>query len=344
MGIAARRDVACTSQILVGDALERLRQLPDASVQCAVTSPPYYALRDYGEAGQIGLEATPELFIERVTEVLESVRRVLRPDGVLWLVVGDTYCNDAHGPRGFESSGLTNRGQYQQEANPPRVKKGYRVSELNLKKKDLMGIPWRLAFALQDAGWWLRCDVVWHKPCVMPESVTDRPTKAHEYVFLLTKSAQYYYDAESIKEEVTGNAHSRGDGVNPKAKIPGPNSRVFIDRVPKPRKQNPSVSAAVVGLVEKRNRRSVWTVAAQPYSEAHFATFPPDLVEPCILAGSRVGDTVLDPFCGAGTTGLVAARLRRSFIGIELNPEYAAMTERRIREDAPLLNRVEVDP
>ena len=328
-----------SSKILVGDALERLRELPDESVQCVVTSPPYWGLRDYGVDGAYGLEPTLDEYIELMVEVFSEVRRVLRKDGTLWLNLGDSYAGSwGAQSRSAPVDGIS-AGQIQ--AHPQRTGTGS-TARTGLPAKNLVGIPWRVAFALQADGWWLRSDIVWHKPSPMPESVTDRPTRAHEYVFLLTKSARYFYDAESIKEQVTGTAHSRGEGVNPKAKMPGRNSRAFVDRVPKSRKQNPSFSAAVAGLVEKRNKRSVWTIATHSFSGAHFATFPPALVEPCILAGSRGGDTILDPFCGSGTTGLVALRLGRKFIGIELNPEYAAMAERRIREDAPLFNEVEV--
>ena len=326
-----------SSTILVGDALERLRELPDESVQCVVTSPPYWGLRDYGVDGAYGLEPTLDEYIELMVEVFSEVRRVLRKDGTLWLNLGDAYSGSGKGLNGDGSHSVGGK----QDTNIGALT-APRPGSTGLKPKDLIGLPWRVAFALQTDCWWIRSEIIWHKPNPMPESVRDRPTRAHEYVFLLTKSARYYYDAESIKEQVTGTAHSRGEGVNPKAKMPGRNSRAFVDRVPKPRKQNPSFSAAVVGLVEERNKRSVWTIATHSFSGAHFATFPPALVEPCILAGSRGGDTILDPFCGSGTTGLVALRLGRKFIGIELNPEYAAMAEQRIREDAPLVNEVEV--
>lgn len=346
-------------RILVGDALEKLRELPNESVQCVVTSPPYWVLRDYGVDGQIGLERTPGDYVRNLASVFCEVNRVLRCDGTLWLNLGDCYATGAGkvgGAPGGGEQGARWAGYHGAHAKVNSGKAAYRIPDdglgpktqpnrmpiEGLKPKDLVGIPWRVAFALQSGGWWLRSDIVWHKPNPMPESVSDRPTRAHDYIFLLSKSLHYFYDHESIKERVTGNAHARGDGVNPKAKTPGPNSRAYVDRVPKPRKQNPSFSAAVMGLVTTRNKRSVWTVASEPYTESHFATFPTKLVEPCILAGSREGDTVLDPFCGAGTTGLVAARLKRDFIGIELNAEYAAMAERRIRDDAPLLNYVEV--
>lgn len=317
-------------RIITGDALESLRGLDAGSVQCCVTSPPYWGLRDYGVGGQLGLEATPEEYVSRLVEVFAEVRRVLADDGVLWLNMGDCHVTN---PSAMAARGL-------------------RGSSWNLKHKDLVGMPWRLALALQADGWYLRCDVIWNKPNPMPESAKDRPTKSHEYLFLLSKSRRYYYAANAIAEPVTGNAHPRGNGINPKAHIPsgwntgpgnhhgregrykqpGKNSRVFVDRVPKPRKQNPSWSHAVRGLVEKRNRRSVWTIATRPFPGAHFATFPPALIEPCILAGSRTGDLVLDHFVGSGTTGVVALRLGRDFLGIELSPEYVAMAERRIGE------------
>jgi DNA modification methylase len=208
-----------------------------------------------------------------------------------------------------------------------------------LKPKDLVGIPWRLAFALQDAGWYLRSDIIWSKPNPMPESVTDRPTKAHEYIFLLTKSAKYFYNADAIKEAATGNAHARGNGVNPKAKMPGANSRVHVTHTgAKPQsRQNESFSAAVCGLVDERNARTVWTIGTQPYAEAHFATFPEELPRRCIMAGSREGDTVLDPFLGSGTTAAVAVRLGRQYIGIELNEDYAELAKKRIAAETPSL-------
>ena len=329
------------ARIITGDAVEALTSLDPGSVQCCVTSPPYWGLRDCGIDGQLGLEKTPEDYVAKLVVVFQEVRRVLRDDGTLWLNLGDSYATGGGAVGrcpggGDQGDRFLRMGHINTQPN--------RMPIPGLKPKDLVGIPWRVAFALQADDWYLRSDIIWAKPNPMPESVTDRPTRAHEYVFLLTKSRYYYYDAAAIKEKVSGNAHSRGDGVNPKAKMPGPNSRVFVDRVPKPRKQNPSFSAAIAGLVEERNKRSVWTIATQPYPEAHFATFPTALVEPCVLAGSKVGDTVLDPFAGAGTVGLVASRMARDFIGIELNPEYAAMAERRIYEDAPLFASGTLEP
>jgi site-specific DNA-methyltransferase (adenine-specific) len=308
-------------KILVGDVLERLRQLPDESVQCVVTSPPYWGLRDYGTEGQIGLEPTPQEYVAKMVDVFREVWRVLRSDGTCWVNLGDSYTS---GGRGGNGSFADERPGWRGMPSEFGKKRGIP----GLKSKDLVGIPWRVAFALQADGWYLRSDIIWHKPNPMPESVTDRPTKAHEYLFLLSKSERYYYDAEVIKEEVTGGAHSRGNGVNPKCAEMGTGI-----------KQNSSFSAAVADLVSSRNKRSVWTIPTQPFPEAHFATYPEKLVEPCILAGSKEGDTVLDPFCGSGTTGVVALGHGRDFIGIELNPEYAAMSKRRIFKDNPLFNQ-----
>lgn len=311
--------------IHVGDCREGLKALPEASVHCCVTSPPYFGLRDYGVASQIGLESVPAEYVAAMVAVFREVWRVLRDDGTLWLNLGDSYAND--GKWGGHTGGKHVKALH---CSPVGRNKRY----TGLKPKDLIGIPWMVAFALRDDGWYLRKDIIWHKPNVMPESVHDRPTTAHEYLFLLTKSQRYHYDSDAIKEPVTGNSHARGDGVNPKAKIAGQNSRIFHDRDPqhppaRKSRQNESFSAAVNGLVNERNKRSVWTVPSAPYSEAHFATYPPDLIKPCILAGCPVGGTVLDPFGGSGTTGMVALELGRNAILIELNPEYAKLAEQR---------------
>ena len=326
-----------SSTILVGDALERLRELPDESVQCVVTSPPYWGLRDYGVDGAYGLEPTLDEYIELMVEVFSEVRRVLRKDGTLWLNLGDVYAHGAtktHSEMRFGMQNASSAWSLREQGTASTISEG-------LKPKDLIGLPWRVAFALQEAGWYLRCDVVWAKPNPMPESVRDRPTRAHEYVFLLTKSARYYYDADAIREASESGPSDIRKMLEGRERIGGKH-KSFVDPFSKASSKTNIGQQRSVGSPDGRNKRSVWTIATHSFSGAHFATFPPALVEPCILAGSRSGDTILDPFCGSGTTGLVASRLGRKFVGIELNPEYAAMAERRIREDAPLVNEVEV--
>ena len=322
-------------RLICADVFEGLARLPDESVHCVITSPPYWRLRDYGTDGQLGLEATPEEYVETMTGVFREVRRVLRSDGTLWLNMGDCYASGGYGARDPERWPKQSRNDHMRHARAPSG---------GLKPKDLVGMPWRLAFALQSDGWWLRQDNIWQKRSPMPESVRDRTTRSHEYLFHLSKSQRYYYDAKAIREPVTGNAHARGDGVNPKARVPsgwdtGPgNHKARRGRYPRS-KQNESFSGAVNELVSDRNKRSVWTIASEPFPDAHFATFPTKLVEPCVLAGCPEGGVVLDPFCGSGTTGVVALRADRRFVGIELNPEYVQMARRRIGDDAPLLNR-----
>ena len=259
------------STIFQGDAEVLLRRLPSDFFRCCVTSPPYWGLRDYGAEGQIGAEKDPSDYVRRLVAVFEQVRRVLSEDGTLWLNIGDCYTS---GNRAYRAP---------DKKNPVRAM-SYRAKTPNgLKPKDLVGIPWRLAFALQEADWFLRSDIIWEKPNCMPESVRDRPTRSHEYLFLFSKSLKYYYDHENVRE-------SGG-----------------------------------------RNRRSVWSVPTEPFLGAHFATFPPKLVEPCILAGSRPGDWVLDPFLGSGTVGVVCEQQRRNYVGIELNPKYVNLALERIR-------------
>lgn len=343
-------------RILTGDCRDVLRTLPDESVHCVVTSPPYFGLRDYGVDGQIGLEPTPDTFVAEVVGVFRDVRRVLRADGTLWLNLGDSYAGGRHG----------GGGSYQTERNwragNPEKNKGTsnrdglgRVS--GLKPKDLIGIPWRVAFALQADGWWLRQDIIWSKPNPMPESVADRCTKAHEYLFLLTKSERYAFDAGAIAEDSTGRlpgnvTHKHADAVvdrvaggdhRERTKLGLKSVGVRKRGVPPYHAQYESSDQSGLDEVGRggiRNKRSVWTVATAPFSEAHFATFPPALIKPCILAGCLVGGTVLDPFGGAGTTGLVADRLGRDAILIELNPDYVAMAERRIATDAGMFAEV----
>ncbi len=321
-------------RILVGDVCKRLAELPDESFQCVVTSPPYFGLRDYGVAGQIGLEKTPQEFVAKLVDVFREVRRVLRSDGTCWLNLGDSYAGswgaqsrgNTTGEAKSRLSGSSMLSARQIEAHPlGATSTGSLKNTPGLKKKDLMGIPWRLAFALQDDGWWLRQDIIWSKPNPMPESVNDRCTKAHEYLFLLSRSEHYYYDADAIREpSVKGAAGSRFHDGNTAVHQLGRSSE-------NEREER-----------DTRNKRSVWTVSTQGYEEAHFATFPPKLIEPCILAGSREGDLVGDPFSGAGTTGLVCQRLGRDYLGVELNPEYAEMSELRLHADQPLFAKGKV--
>lgn len=308
-------------RILNGDCREVLRTLPDRTVQACVTSPPYFGLRDYGVDGQIGLEQTPEAFVAELVAVFREVRRVLRDDGTLWLNLGDSYAND--GKWGGSSGGKHVTALH----GSTGVGRGKVTT--GLKPKDLIGIPWRVAFALQTDGWYLRQDIIWAKPNPMPESVTDRCTKAHEYLFLLSKSARYYYDARAIAEPAAYPGDNRAERTDTRKAV----DPMCMDGGSRARTGMPTG--------DTRNRRSVWEVATQPFSEAHFATFPPALIEPCILAGSKPGDTILDPFGGAGTTGLVADRLQRNAILVELNPEYAEMARRRLYRDAPLFAEVE---
>lgn len=292
------------------DAMHHL--IDERSVHCCVTSPPYFGLRDYKHAGQIGLEETPVDYVARIVQVARAVHRVLRDDGTFWLNLGDSYANDRKGPNGADKSTLAGGGDYQVLSSPhslPQLK--YR--DWGLKRKDLIGIPWRVAFALQDDGWYLRQEIIWSKPNAMPEPVSDRCTRSHEYVFMLTKSPRYYYDAEAIKEQAVS-VRGSGNGFKRAAQL----SR---DGRGGDEKWQPSAL---------RNRRSVWTISTKPFRGAHFATFPPDLIEPCILAGCPEGGTVLDPFGGSGTTALVALRLKRQAILCELNPEYVEMAHARI--------------
>uniref|UniRef100_A0A6M3KI27 site-specific DNA-methyltransferase (cytosine-N(4)-specific) n=2 Tax=viral metagenome TaxID=1070528 RepID=A0A6M3KI27_9ZZZZ len=305
--------------ILTGDCTAVLRTLPEQSVHCCVTSPPYWGLRDYGVGGQLGLEKTPEEYVEKLVEVFAEVRRVLWDDGTLWVNIGDSYNANGragHGARIDCKQGTNRASAAGMDSNRPHAKQ--------LKQKDLVGIPWRLAFALQADGWYLRQDIIWHKPNPMPESVQDRCTKAHEYVFMLSKKARYYYDAEAVREP----------GVEP--------DRVRADRIGGA--NGHTVRHSPGGMMEgsaTRNRRDVWTIPTQAFPESHFATFPPALVEPCIKAGCPPGGTVLDPFAGAGTTGLVADRLGRNAVLIELNPEYAEMARERITQDAGMFANVD---
>lgn len=315
-------------RIIIADCREALRSLPDASVHCCVTSPPYFGLRDYGVAGQIGLEDTPDAFVAELVAVFREVRRVLRDDGTLWLNLGDSYAGSwgAQGHRVTESDDLSWHSS-QIKNHPKRASKTGSIRQAGLKPKDLIGIPWRAAFALQADGWFLRQDIIWSKPNPMPESVQDRCTKAHEYLFLLSKSPRYFYDADAVREADAGSDHPRNVVTEIDRGQPGvsPHRGLRTD-------------AGRNGM--GRNKRSVWTVATTPFKDAHFATFPAELIEPCVKAGCPTGGTVLDPFGGAGTTGLVADRLGRDAVLIELNPDYAAMARGRIAGDNPLFAEV----
>ena len=356
-----------TVQILEGHCLDVLRTLPDQSVHCCVTSPPYFGLRDYGVAGQIGLEPTLPEFVDTLVSVFREVRRVLRDDGTCWVNLGDSYAG-SWGAQSRHGAGTGRRSplsQTQIAAMPQQVTNVGSLSKVpGLKPKDLMGMPWRVAFALQEDGWYLRQDIIWHKPNPMPESVTDRCTKAHEYIFLLSKSARYWFDSDAIKEPAVAadmgamdggaqrmpDGSKANDGRNFRVSAKG-NAKTFrggryiggqsFDNSG-PTERDSHGNAPNEALT--RNRRSVWTVATEPFKEAHFATFPPSLIVPCIAAGCPPGGTVLDPFGGAGTTGLVADRLQRNAVLIELNPTYAEMARRRIHDDAPLLQFGENPP
>jgi len=373
------------TKILIGDVMARLAELPDESVHCVVTSPPYFGLRDYGTAtweggdpgcdharpalggdgktsglnakyaddgsfngkqhprmqqyadqcrkcgarrvdAQLGLEATPEEHVERMVEVFRAVRRCMRKDATLWMNYGDVYYSDPSGFAGTDGSPFGNGGHASRGAKAFGRQK--RPRHPTLKPKDLVGMPWRVAFALQADGWWLRSDIIWAKPNPMPESVTDRPTKSHEHLFLLAKSATYHYDADAVREPSTG-----------EQKDYMASARVYEAAVNE--KRNGRLHGNRANDVSTRNLRDVWTIPTEGFPGAHFATFPTKLVEPCIKAGCPEGGTVLDPFGGAGTVGLVADRLRRNAVLIELNPEYARMAEARIRGDCPMFAEVE---
>jgi DNA modification methylase len=309
-----------------GDCLDILKTLDAGSVQTCVTSPPYYGLRDYGHDGQIGLEETPDAYVAKLVNVFCEVRRVLRDDGTLWLNLGDSYAGSGKG-RIFDGTHAETSAKQMSNKGTMlgRIEKSY--SDDVIKPKDLMGIPWMVAFALRADGWWLRSDIIWHKPNPMPESVKDRPTKAHEYIFLLSKSDRYFYDADAVREP-----HAKQSINRMKYKFE-PNQ---VGKYADGHKQRflPEQFCHSNG----RNKRSVWTVTTKPYAEAHFATYPPDLIEPCILAGSKPGDIVLDPFNGSGTTGAVAVKHGRQYVGIELNPDYIELAQKRIADaKLPLL-------
>jgi len=299
------------NKIEFGDCRETMRRWAAQGIkaQTCVTSPPYYGLRDYGHDGQIGLEETPEEYIAAMVEVFSCVRDVLADDGTLWLNIGDSYAGNNSQASNNGRAGFGN----------PRERVVNRTGE-GLKIKDLIGIPWMLAFALRADGWYLRQDIIWHKPNPMPESVTDRCTKAHEYIFLLSKSSKYYYDHEAIKEE----ASSKSEGIRFGGNKYGDNDD------PKYATKSGNVSKEY----DKANKRSVWTVPVKPYAGAHFAVFPTELIEPCILAGAPTGGIVLDPFMGSGTTAQVAQTLGRKYLGCELNPDYKPLQDKRLAQQS----------
>jgi len=357
-----------SERIIVGNCLEKLKDLDTESVDCCVTSPPYFGLRDYGTAtweggdqncdhkgkpfstkasldenfgnkqrekldteffkeicgkcgakridSQLGLELTPEDYVNNMVLVFKEVKRVLKKEGTLWLNLGDSYNGSGGDHKAHHKNDASFQGEYSVECG------GRSRNLTTLKPKDLIGIPWRTAFALQSDGWYLRQDIIWHKPNPMPESVTDRCTKSHEYIFLLSKSQKYYFDNVSIKEPMSGKPHTPGNKIH-KDKISGPNDRgghsQWEDSMDKE-----------WGTDGNRNKRSVWTITTKPFKEAHFATFPEDLILPCILAGCPNRGTVLDPFSGSGTTGVVSKKNNRNYIGIELNPAYVDMAQKRL--------------
>lgn len=298
------------NEIILGDAKKVLKTLESCSVDMCVTSPPYYALRDYGVDGQFGLEETPEEYISKLADVFDEVYRVLKDDGTLWVNIGDSYNGSKKG----------NTNAKWESTNTDTFEKKRWVGA---KPKDLIGIPWMLAFELRSRGWYLRQDIIWHKPNPMPESVKDRCTKSHEYLFLLSKSQQYYFDYEAIQEQTEAQGKPRVFGAkNQEGTMRGDIGRAFT---PKTNVENGEEHYV-------RNKRDVWSVNLQPTKEAHFATFPQKLIAPCILAGSKMGGVVLDPFMGSGTTALVAKKLQRYYIGVELNPDYKKIADKRIAE------------
>lgn len=371
------------NSIITGDSLTVLRTLPDESVQCCITSPPYWGLRNYGVGGQLGLEKTPEEYTAKMVEIFREVRRVLKPDGTLWLNLGDSYASGkgtCYNPGGGESS----LGKERKEENAHPLDRGNKstLEASGLKPKDLVGIPWMVAFALRADGWYLRSDIIWSKPNPMPESVTDRPTKAHEYIFLMSKSARYYYNANAIKEpasepvtmtweqrkaegEQMRHGISQNSGaLNRKASpVPrgwdtstGNGGHIKLEgnykplpetqaNIRKKRDKQRGHSRRHAGFNDRwdemeraeqcsgmRNVRSVWTIATQPFKEAHFATYPQELVKRCLMAGTKEGDMILDPFMGSGTTAVVARNAGRHYLGIELNPAYIEMAEKRLTQ------------
>ncbi len=311
-------------EILQGDCVESLNKLEDQSINTCITSPPYWGLRNYNdEEKQLGMEDTPEEFVDNLVNVFREVKRVLRDDGTLWLNLGDSYANQRSGEGAdtMKNLNVNTHGYKNPTKKQEKTNKNFNktLNYGNLKPKNLVGMPWRVAFALQQDGWYLRQDIIWHKPNPMPESVRDRCTKAHEYIFLLSKKPKYYYDHEAIKED---------------AKYPqGPNSPQSIKKGKGEFGMDTRGGLSKIGANPKKNKRSVWKVSTKPFKGAHFATFPKDLIEPCVLAGCPEGGTVLDPFGGSGTTGIVAAQHNRNAVLLELNQEYIDLAKDRIKKE-----------
>lgn len=330
-----------------GDCISGLKLLPDNSVDCCVTSPPYYGLRDYGVDGQMGHEDSPEVYIQRLVEVFREVKRVIKDEGTIWVNIADSYAGSGRGV------GDTKRTSAKQRCNAGShtgdALRAYKDD--TIKPKDLIGIPWMLAFALRADGWYLRQDIIWSKPNPMPESVTDRCTKSHEYIFLLSKSSKYYFDTEAIAEPVAASTIKRCsqdvENQTGSIRIPGKTNGAMKARLPRyggnkysdnPDKFYKTKSGNMYELRPKRNKRSVWVVSTKPYKEAHFATFPDTLIIDCIKAGCPEGGLVLDPFMGSGTTAVVSRKLDRNYIGFELNPEYIKIAKKRMHEEIGMFN------
>ena len=327
------------NKIMQGDSLAVTKTMPNKSVNCVVTSPPYWGLRDYQVDNQFGNEKTPEDYVNYLVKLFREIKRVLKDDGTVWLNIGDSYAySGGTGWTGLESK------NFKQKSQPRRVKA--------LKPKDLVGIPWMVAFALRADGWYLRQDIIWAKPNPMPESVTDRCTKSHEYIFLLSKSQKYYYDTEAIKEEATGydgrkDTMMKGSNKYKNSVVPGKKEHTmasngherwkFKERGFKSKENNigqsPQHHGADINVYPVRNKRSVWTVSTKPFKGSHFAVYPQELIKDCIKAGCPKNGIVFDPFMGAGTTAIVARKLGRNYIGIELNPEYIEIAEKRIYDE-----------
>lgn len=333
------------NEIYQGDSCSVLSRWPDSFIQCVITSPPYWGLRDYGANGQIGLETTPDEYVRKIVNVFQHVRRCLKNDGTLWLNLGDSYCGSMFG--GIEDNKARTGGGTSLKNHRPSVK------IQGLKPKDLVGIPWHVAFALQADGWYLRSDIIWSKPNVMPESVMDRPTRSHEYIFLMSKSPKYFYNAEAIKEpSIYFNIDKRPSALE-RARLYDYDTKEkqIRDVVHKNADKQRGYGRRHAGFNDRwdqmnrheqcsamRNKRSVWNIATYPYPEMHFATFPEEIPEMCLKAGTREGDIILDPFMGSGTTAVVAKRFKRQYMGIELNQKYIELATKRITNEAePLL-------